>query len=217
MQPEPTTQQIILEAALREFHQNGFKGARTSRIAEAAGISRTMLHYYFNTKEALFEAVLTKTFGAVLPHVQRMMGQDVGIFSLIENLVEVTADLLEESPGLPSFLVNILNENPQMLLNLTAFQQDSIPGLLDAALHRAKQQGLVRLEVLGEDLAIHIWALCSTPYLLAPYIAAKEKRDDAAMRAFLRQRRRAVLDLIIKGISKGRPSEDGMLTNRPTD
>jgi AcrR family transcriptional regulator len=198
--PEPTTQQIILEAALREFHQNGFKGARTSHIAQSAGISRTMLHYYFNTKEALFEAVLTKTFGAVLPHVQRMMGQHMDIFSLIENLVEVTADLLEENPGLPSFLVNILNESPQLLLNLTVFQEDNMPGLLDAALQRARQLGRVRAEVRGEDLALHIWALCSTPYLLAPYISVRENRDEAAMQAFLRQRRKAVLELIINGI-----------------
>jgi TetR/AcrR family transcriptional regulator len=197
---EPNTQQIILDAALREFHQNGFKGARTSRIAEAAGISRTMLHYYFNTKEALFEAVLNKTFGAVMPHLQRMATEEQDVFKIIENLVDAVADMLEENPGLPSFVVNILNENPQLILNLTAFQNENTPGLLDSILASARAEKRIGPAVGGEDLLLHIWGLCSTPYLLAPYISAKEKRDEAGMRAFVRRRREVVKSLIFNGI-----------------
>lgn len=201
--PELETRQQILEAALREFHQNGFKGARTSRIAEAAGISRTMLHYYFNTKEALFEAVLNKTFGAVMPHLYRMVAEQKDIFELLDHLVDAIADMLEENPGLPSFVVNILNENPQLILNLTAFQDENTPGLVDAVLEKARAQGLVRPEIRGEDLLIHVWGLCSTPYLLWSYIAAKEKRDEAGMRAFIRGRRKGVKSLIFSGIKAG--------------
>jgi AcrR family transcriptional regulator len=197
---EPNTQQIILEAALREFHQNGFKGARTGRIAEAAGISRTMLHYYFSTKEALFEAVLNKTFGAVMPHLHRMAAEEQDVFKIIENLVDAVADMLEESPGLPSFVVNILNENPQLILNLTAFQNENTPGLLDSILAKARAEKSIRPEVQGEDLLLHVWGLCSTPYLLAPYISVKEKRDEAGMRAFIQRRREIIKLLIFNGI-----------------
>ena len=199
-QNEQSTQTLILEAALREFHQNGFKGARTSRIAEAAGISRTMLHYYFSTKEALFEAVLNKTFGSVLPHFQRMVGQDLGVFDLLENLVEAIADMLEENPGLPSFVVNILNESPELLLNIAGIGDERSPDLLDTVLEKARAQNLIRPDLRGEDLLIHIWGLCSTPYLLAPYIAVKEKRDADQMRQFIRGRRKTVLALIVNGI-----------------
>lgn len=199
-QNEQNTQTLILEAALREFHQNGFKGARTSRIAEAAGISRTMLHYYFSTKEALFEAVLNKTFGAVLPHFQRMVGQELGVFDLLENLVEAIADMLEENPGLPSFVVNILNESPELLLNIASIGDERSPDLLDTVLEKARAQNLIRPDLRGEDLLIHIWGLCSTPYLLAPYIAVKEKRDAEQMRQFIRGRRKIVLALIVNGI-----------------
>lgn len=197
---ELNTQGLILEAALHEFHQNGFKGARTSRIAEAAGISRTMLHYYFSTKEALFEAVLNKTFGAALPHFLQMVGQDMEVFELIEKLVESIADMLEEHPGLPSFVVNILNESPELILNLTAFQGEDSPHQLDKVLEKARNQQLIRPEVRGEDLMINIWALCSTPYLLAPYISIKEKRDAAAMKEFIRGRRKEILAFVISGI-----------------
>ncbi len=201
--PEHKTREQILEAALREFHQNGFKGARTSRIAEAAGISRTMLHYYFNTKEALFEAVLNKTFGAVMPHLYRMVAEEKDLFELLDNLVDTVADMLEENPGLPSFIVNVLNENPGLILGLAAFQDENTPGLIDAVLEKARAQRLVRADVRGEDLLIDVWALCSTPYLLAPYISAKEKRNEAAMRAFIRGRRTGIKTLILNGIKAG--------------
>lgn len=200
MNIEPNTRQSILEAALREFHQNGFKGARTTRIAAAAGISRTMLHYYFNTKEALFEAVLNQTFGAVMPHLYRMATEGQDIFELCENLVEVLSNMLEENPGLPSFVVNILNENPQLILNITAFQAENTPGLIDAVLEKARKQGRVRPAVRGEDLLINIWAICSTPYLLAPYISVKEQRDETAMKAFVRGRREEIKRLITNWI-----------------
>ena len=51
----------ILDAALQAFAQHGLRGARIDEIADAAGMSKTNLLYYFRTKNALYEAVLTRT------------------------------------------------------------------------------------------------------------------------------------------------------------
>ncbi|HUX44975.1 MAG TPA: TetR/AcrR family transcriptional regulator [Terracidiphilus sp.] len=48
----------ILDAALREFSANGLAGARTDRIATAAGVNKALLYYYFESKEKLYEAAL---------------------------------------------------------------------------------------------------------------------------------------------------------------
>lgn len=194
------TRQQILDAALKVFHQHGFKGARTVRIAELAGVSRTMLHYYFSTKEALFEAVLNKTFGAVMPHLMRMVEEENDAFDLIDKLIDIVANMLEQNPSLPNFVVNILSENPQLILNLEAFRAENTPGLVDKALKKAQSEQRIRPELRGEDLLIHIWGLCSTPYLLAPYISVKENRDEASMRAFIRKRRAEIKILILQGI-----------------
>ena len=52
------TRARILEAALAEFGANGLAGARTDQIAAAAGVNKALLYYYFNGKEALYQAVL---------------------------------------------------------------------------------------------------------------------------------------------------------------
>ena len=45
------TETRILQAAEKEFFEKGYIGARTTSIAEAAGVTHTMLHYYFRTKD----------------------------------------------------------------------------------------------------------------------------------------------------------------------
>jgi TetR/AcrR family transcriptional regulator len=52
------TRTRILEAAIREFSENGLAGARTEQIAEAAGVNKALLYYYFSGKEALYSAAL---------------------------------------------------------------------------------------------------------------------------------------------------------------
>ncbi len=67
MTPEPSnvpsersveTRTRILDAALSEFAANGLAGARTERIAEAAGVNKALLYYYFEGKEKLYLAAL---------------------------------------------------------------------------------------------------------------------------------------------------------------
>lgn len=48
----------IIEAAVEEFRQHGFEGARTTRIAKSAEVSSRTLYNHFPTKDALFEEIV---------------------------------------------------------------------------------------------------------------------------------------------------------------
>src|ERR1700694_4893047 len=50
------TRARILDAALTEFSAQGLAGARTERIAKAAGVNKALLYYYFDSKEKLYQA-----------------------------------------------------------------------------------------------------------------------------------------------------------------
>jgi TetR/AcrR family transcriptional regulator len=52
------TRARILDAAINEFSENGLAGARTEQIAEAAGVNKALLYYYFQGKDALYAAAL---------------------------------------------------------------------------------------------------------------------------------------------------------------
>jgi len=69
------TRARILEAATREFSANGLAGARTEQIAEAAGVNKALIYYYFQGKEALYTATL-ETVAA------RMVASSMSVFAL---------------------------------------------------------------------------------------------------------------------------------------
>ncbi|HUJ72827.1 MAG TPA: TetR/AcrR family transcriptional regulator, partial [Verrucomicrobiae bacterium] len=56
------TRAAILAAAGRMFATSGLAGARTDAIADAAGVNKALLYYYFKDKEGLYEAVLEDHF-----------------------------------------------------------------------------------------------------------------------------------------------------------
>jgi TetR/AcrR family transcriptional regulator len=59
------TRARILDAALSEFAANGLAGARTEHIAQAAGVNKALLYYYFESKEKLYAAALEMVSGRV--------------------------------------------------------------------------------------------------------------------------------------------------------
>ena len=54
---DTNTETLILKAAKHIFQQKGMVGARMQEIADEAGINKAMLHYYYRSKQLLFEAV----------------------------------------------------------------------------------------------------------------------------------------------------------------
>jgi TetR/AcrR family transcriptional regulator len=67
----------ILQAAVREFADQGIAGARTDAIARAAKVNKALLYYYFKDKEALYGAVLDQVFGGLIAHVGEVLSRDL--------------------------------------------------------------------------------------------------------------------------------------------
>ena len=60
------TRARILAAAIREFSTDGLAGARTERIAEAAGVNKALLYYYFTSKQTLYNAAFESVANRVV-------------------------------------------------------------------------------------------------------------------------------------------------------
>ena len=102
-----TPEERILAAAAEEFAANGFFGARTQAIADAAGVNKAMLHYYFRSKENLYGHVIAGALGRILNQVgQAWLSQD-SLESRLEKVVDAYMDNYERNPG---FLKIVLRE-----------------------------------------------------------------------------------------------------------
>ncbi len=72
------TRSRILAAAIREFSESGLAGARTERIAEAAGVNKALLYYYFHGKDELYSAALEAVVESVRANTFAVLDADAG-------------------------------------------------------------------------------------------------------------------------------------------
>ena len=112
----PTEEKILLSAK-KVFYQKGLKGARMQEIADDAGVNKAMLHYYFRSKDKLFDKVFEASVQSVTPVLMHVFLEESDLKSKITHLVEMLIDLFLKEPYLSNFIINELSQNPEKLFN----------------------------------------------------------------------------------------------------
>ena len=95
------SREAILKAALREFAQEGVAGARTDEIAQAAGVNKALLYYYFKDKEGLYGEVLDFIFAGLRERVFPILDSQLNAGEKVVRYVSAYFDYLAQSPFLP--------------------------------------------------------------------------------------------------------------------
>ena len=90
-----TKEELILNAASDVFIEKGLSGARTQEIADRAGINKTLLHYYFRTKENIFARILQRVFSSFLAQIDSAIADDapfpIALRTFIDSFVDYIA------------------------------------------------------------------------------------------------------------------------------
>ncbi len=109
-----STETKIKEVARKIFTQKGYAATRTRDIAQEAGVNLALLNYYFRSKEKLFEMVITEElqrFFGVVYGIAVNEGMDLD--QKLETLIDLYAQMLNENPELPLFILNEIQQNPK--------------------------------------------------------------------------------------------------------
>jgi AcrR family transcriptional regulator len=114
------TQEKIFEAATEVFEEKGLTGARMQNIADKAGINKALLHYYFRTKDHLFEAVFTKLAKKVFSRLNPIFKENLSLEDKIRFFFREHISFLQKNPRLPGFILNEINHNPQRIKKLAS-------------------------------------------------------------------------------------------------
>lgn len=108
------TESRILQAAEEEFLLKGLEGARTTAIAERAGVTHAMLNYYFRTKNMLFERIIEEKMrnaGNIMQAVF-VLG-DMPLMERVKRGVEQHFDFIAANPNLPRFVIQEIYSHPE--------------------------------------------------------------------------------------------------------
>ena len=95
----------IIQAAKETFLKKGYKETNMSDIAAAVGLTRPAMHYYFRTKERLFQAVFGEILLSFLPKIKDLINADIPLEEKIGKIVDEYFVILTETPELPLFLM----------------------------------------------------------------------------------------------------------------
>lgn len=202
---EPTKEQLILEAAEREFLLKGYDGARTMAIAEAAGVTHAMLHYYFRTKERLFNCIVDSKMQTMGKMLLAAFGDErLPLLDRIRNGVERHFDFVVANPDLPRFFINEIYVRPDRL-NLFRHNIEKIAAPLFAKLQRQLDESAERGETERIDVRMLVLDLMSVNIFvfIAYPLVESVFGDFAADRArFLALRKAESVEIILQRIKK---------------
>ncbi|RMG59818.1 MAG: TetR/AcrR family transcriptional regulator [Bacteroidetes bacterium] len=195
MSDDSNTKDRILAAARQEFYQKGLAGARMAAIGEAAGVNKAMLHYYFRTKQDLFEEVFISAFGQVIAPIPGILMGEGGLMDRISRLSAYYHDTLTQTPELPVFVMNALQaEGGGLLKRVLERAQIPLPQMLPVLMEKIRaelSEGPYR-EMDPREVFLNVVSMSVFPFMLKPFLMTLFSMEEADFRAFIDQRRETV-------------------------
>lgn len=196
---DENTEGQILDAAKNVFQTKGMDGARMQEIADKAGINKAMLHYYYRSKQLLFEAVFKNAFSLLAPQLNTILNDDSSLEEKIKNFTVDYTSFMMKHPYLPNFIIQELNRNEAFIDKLK--ENTGFPNLkkFKEKVDDEIQQGIIK-PIDADQLFVNILALNIFPFLGKPLIKALTNKDEKTFKIFVEERKTEVADFIINSI-----------------
>ncbi len=193
------SRRMILDAALVEFSEKGFSGARIDTIAAAAGVSKPMIYSYYGDKDDLYAAALREAYIQIRAGEQELDLEHKSPEEAIRALVSFTLNHFQSKPWFISMLntENLRGGTTIRKIDDVGEIQSRLLQELKIILQRGQDDGVFRQGIDPVDLYITIASLCYFPISNAHTLRVvfnKPVDEDA----WLDQRRQDAEEMVIR-------------------
>ncbi|MCK8143042.1 TetR/AcrR family transcriptional regulator [Flavobacterium sp. I-SCBP12n] len=189
----------ILNAAKEIFQQKGMDGARMQEIADKAKINKALLHYYYRSKQLLFEAVFKSAFALLAPQLNKVLNDDSDLFDKIRKFTDSYISFVIKNPYLPNFVIQELNKNPEFIQKLRL--QENFPSITTFKLQVSDAiEKKIIIPIQAEQLFINIMSLNVFPFIAEPLLTALINVDKKKYNEIIQNRKIDVANFIINAI-----------------
>ncbi len=162
------TENRIIEAATTVFVEKGRTGTSMQDIANEAGITRTLLNYYFRSKEKLFDLIFEKVFLRFIPEIAQLMTSEEPLKIKFERFIDRYTTILVDSPLTPIFILHELAHNPEKLVE-TIQSKGIDPELTIRQIEKEMERGHV-IKSDPRQLLVSLLSLIIFPFAAKPII-----------------------------------------------
>ncbi len=200
---DETTEMAILMAARKVFTHRGFAATRMEDIATEAGINRALLHYYFRSKEKMFDIIFEQRISEFFTGLISILSSDLALPDKIRAIVEHDIETISRQQDLPMFILQELSQNPQRLIDY-AEKAGAHPAqmlkIIAAQVKKEVAAGRIRPIDPGQ-LLINIMSLSLYPFIAKPMVKAVQGLDDAGFDRMMKKRKKEVADFVLSAIT----------------
>lgn len=196
---DQSTEQKILVAAKAVFMEQGMAGARMQDIADRAGINKALLHYYFRSKDKLFEMIFAEAIMKFLPKVSILFEADVPLFDKIRGFVDSYITMMMDNPFIPLFVLNEVHKSPEDFI--MKIWGGRTPPIQEFAAHiqRDIELGYIR-PIKPVHLMLNMVSMCIFPFVGRPIIKGIFKIEPDQFMQLMEERKTLVADFVINSI-----------------
>jgi len=197
---ENNTEKQILEAAKNIFQQKGMDGARMQEIADTAGINKSMLHYYYRSKQKLFDAVFKSAINLMAPKIIKIVETDEHLFDKIRSFTNKYISFMNKHSFIPTFIIQELNRNPDMIKEVFISKfDDSISEKLKKQIEELVEKGGIK-PIKPEHLLINIVSMSIFPFMAKPLLSAVLQKNEKQYKQLINERKMHVAEFVIDAI-----------------
>ncbi len=191
--PKNLTEQKILDAAHKLFTHKGMNGARMQEIADEAGINKALLHYYFRSKDKLFERIFIESFSQLVPKLNILLDNKKTLDEKIKMFVNEYIIVLQHNSFLPLFILQEIQRDPENL-----YEKLSSAGFDSKVILNNLQTGMDLPVLQIKNLMINIIGLCVFPFAAKPLLNhVFFDNDEEAYCDFLEERKKSLPEFIL--------------------
>jgi AcrR family transcriptional regulator len=197
-----TTEKAILDSARRVFTRKGYAATRMDEIAKEAGINRALLHYYFRSKERMFEKVFIERISQFFGGLVAILNSESTLTEKIRHIIDHDISTFQEYPELPLFIMQELSLNPE---RLPKFMQEAgvnpkvVIDAFGAQVKKASRNGDMRAAD-GTQLLINIMSMCVYPFIARPMLRPALGLDEEGFRKMMERRKTEVAAFVMQSI-----------------
>lgn len=113
MKHNQNTEKSILEAAEWLFLEKGFTLTTTTMIAKEVGCNQSLVHYYYRSKENLFELVFQKALNTFIAGFTDIGDKNLTFEERLKYCVYTQFEMLQANPKIAFFIINEFSSNPK--------------------------------------------------------------------------------------------------------
>lgn len=201
----------ILNAATQVFLEKGKDGATMQEIADRAGVNKALLHYYFRSKDRLYETVFARQVDEFFGRFAEIIPRTDDIREFLESFVPNYIDRLVAHPELPGFMLWEIKQGGATagkLIRRKVFRGIKGGTPLDPVIQKAVREGIIR-PVDPANLLLSLISMCIFPIVGRPVIEKILPGVRVTSAEFLERRKKEILALIWNGIKADTPPPSG--------